>query len=426
MLKAWFGTQLWIRVLIALALGAVTGLIWGDGAAVLKPFGDFFINAIRMLIVPLVFSTLISGITHMDNPATLGRQGLKTMGLYFMTTAVAISLGIGAGLVLQPGAGVDIAICPDDPAEAARLLEANECFQAPDQPDMMTPAERIINLIPTNPVAALAEGNILQIITFAIILGVGIIIAGEPARPLKQGFDALAAAMFKVTNFVMELAPFGVFALIAWVAGTQDIELIFSLGKLALALYTACLLHILITHGILIRVFAQLPFARFLRGVLQAQAVAYSTASSSATLPVSLTAARQNLGVSNEVSGFVLPLGSTMNMDGTALYIGLAAVFAAQVFGVDLSLADYGTLVLTATLVSIGAAGVPSASLILMGIAFEPLGLPLATVGFIAGVDRILDMMRTLTNVTGDLAVATIVAKTEKELDEDIFRAKMQ
>jgi len=412
MFKAWFRIKLWARVLAALVLGAATGLIFGEQAGVLQPMGDIFINLIKMLIVPLILTTLVAGVASMGNPETMGRLGLKAFGLYLVTTAFAIMIGLGFGVLFKPGAGISI--------EGVQAREIGEGAEVKSLVD------RLVEMIPTNPVEALATANVLQVIIFALLVGVGIVLARDRGRPLKEFFDSAADVVLQITRIVMELAPFGVFALIAGVAGTYGVEVLESLAKLIIVVYAACLTHIVIVYWGLIRFVANLPVVRFLRGVVDAQAVAYSTASSSATLPVTITVARDNLGVDKSTSGFVLPLGATINMDGTALYLGILAVFAAQIFNVDLSFADYGAIVLTATLVSIGSAGIPSASLVLMGIVLSSVGFSAEQIGIVLGliwgVDRIMDMMRTLTNITGDVTVAVLVSKSEGALDEETFR----
>ena len=406
MLKAWFAIKLWKRILGALVLGIIVGLIWGEGAESIKWIGDAFVRLIRMLVVPLILTTLVAGVVAMGDPKRLGSIGIKAIALYMVTTAFAITIGLTLGALIQPGAGVDLT-----DATAQQLGEP------------MTLYDRFMGIIPTNPVAALASGNVLAIILFSILLGIGILMAGEKGRPLGGLFESAADVMIKITHIVMEVAPFGVFALIAWVAGTKGFQTLFSVFGLALALYGGCLLHMIIVHGGLIKFVLRLPALAFFRGALDAQMVAYS----SATLPVTISVARDNLGIGRPVTSSVLPLGATINMDGTALYIGIVALFAAQAFGIDLSLADYLLIALTTTLASVGAAGVPSASLFLLAGVLGVLGISDAQtaiiVGFVLPFDRVLDMMRTVTNVTGDLAVASAVAKTEGELDEASFRA---
>lgn len=427
----WFKIDLWKRVIAALVLGMALGLglRYGLGADAGGAFaerwvswaGDLFLRLIRMLIVPLIFFTLVSGIIAMGDPKRLGSLGVRTLATYFGTTAIAVTLGLIMATIFRPGAS----LTPDTFANAdtSRMQSVSEsAAQAGGIVD------RLLNIVPTNPVEALATGNILQIIFFAIMFGVGILMAGKIAQPVAKWFDGASEAMMKVTIIVMETAPIGVFALMTTVMATQGLGVLQSLGTLAIALYLACVIHIIVTYGgIIVKSVLGLPFIPFLRGITDAQAVAYSTASSSATLPVTITCAEENLGVDKAVAGSVLPLGATINMDGTAIYIGMVALFGAQAMGIDVSLTQYVLIAVMATLVSIGAAGIPSAGLFLSGLALAQVGIPeeqaFLIIGFILPFDRLLDMMRTLTNVTGDAAVATAVAKWEGELDEEVFRA---
>ena len=418
----WFGTKLWLRVLIALVLGVAFGLILampGVMGADAGPFlegsikwiGDLFIRLIRMLIVPLILFTLVSGVIAMGSPRKLGSLGLKTFALYLGTTFFANVIGLFFGSVLRPGAGVNFEGVEPVP-------------QSTEAPGVV---ERLIGIVPENPIAALADGNVLSIIFFALLVGAAILATKEEGKPLANVFDSGSAVFLKVTHWVMEIAPFGVFALVSHTAASQGLEALQAILVLIVAVYVGLLAHMVITYGFIVRFVLGLPLIRFFRGILDAQAVAYSTASSSATLPVTIANATDNLGVKKSVAGSVLPLGATINMDGTALYLGILALFTAQAFGYDLSMVHYVMIALTAAIVSIGAAGIPSASLFLLAIVLETFGVtPEHTaiiVGFILPVDRIMDMARTAVNVTGDAAVATAVAKWEGQLDEETFRS---
>jgi Na+/H+-dicarboxylate symporter len=403
------GVTLWVRVLTALVVGILFGLVFGDLVESTKWVGDLFVRLIRMLVVPLIFTTLVAGLLSMGDPKKLGSIGGKAMALYMMTTAIAICIGLFLGVLFQPGIGVELA-----------AVSTREIQPAADV------VERFLGIIPTNPVAALAEGDVLAIIVFALLFGTGIVMAGEKGRAVGDAISAAAEAMLKVAHIVMELAPYGVFALVAWVAGTLGTETIFKLLTLVVVVYIACILHAGLVYGGLIKVLLKLPAVRFFRGIIDAQAVAYSTASSSATLPVTITCVEENLGVKQSVASSVLPLGATINMDGTALYLGVVAVFSAQAFGIDLVAMDYVMIAVTVTLASIGTAGVPSASLFLLSTILPVIGISVEQtaliVGLILPIDRILDMARTAVNVSGDAAVAVVVAKLEGELDEDKFR----
>ncbi len=410
LVRRWFGIVLWKRILLALVLGAIAGLALGETAEQIKWIGDLFIRMIRMLIVPLVFVTLVSGVIAMKDPKRLGSIGSKAIALYLGTTFFAIAIGIVLALIFRPGVGIDLS-----GAEATSLDPAGSL------------SDRLLGIVPENPFAAFAEGNVLAVIFFAILVGTGLILAAEKAKPLSDLFDAGSETMLKVTAIVMEFAPFGVFALVAWVMGTVGPGTFFNVFLLAIAVYLGCFLHMLIVHGGIVKFLARLPVMPFFRGAREPQLVAYSTSSSSATLPATLSAAEHNLGIQPPVASSVLPLGATINMDGTALYVALISIFAAQAFGVPLDLFDYLLIGFTTTLVSIGTASVPSASLFLMAAVLEVIGMSAAqtaiVVGFILPFDRILDMMRTVANVTGDLAVATVVAVWEGEIDRDTYAA---
>ncbi|MBR9824942.1 MAG: dicarboxylate/amino acid:cation symporter [Alphaproteobacteria bacterium] len=417
----WFKIKLWQRVLVALLLGIVVGLTlsqtMGQAEATafidtwIRPVGLAFIQLIRMLIVPLIFTTLVAGVIAMGDPAKLGSLGIKTIGLYLATTFFANIIGLTFGTLFQPGAG-------------ASLADVEAVPVSTDPPDAV---ERILAIIPENPVAALADGNVLAIIFFSLLLGIAILSTGKAGKPVGDLFNSASEVVLKITHYVMEVAPFGVFALVSYTAASQGLDALASIFTLIIAVYLGLIAHAVITYGFLVRVVLNLPLVRFFRGLTDPIAVAYSTASSSATLPVTIAAASDNLGIKKSVSGSVLPLGATINMDGTALYLGILALFTAQAFGYDLTLMNYVMIAVTAAIVSIGAAGIPSASLFLLAIVLETFGVtPEHTaiiVGFILPVDRIMDMARTAVNVTGDAAVATAVAKWEGELDEATFKA---
>lgn len=416
----WFGIKLWKRVFLGLVLGVVFGLavmqVTGPEAgeallAKVRVVGDVFIRLIRMIVVPLVFFTLVAGIYAMGDPKKLGTIGLKAFALYLLTTFFANLIGLGMGTLFRPGEGVSLG-----GAEPRQLGEAQPI------------GERLMAIIPENPFMALAEGDILAVIFFALLLGVGLLMAREAGAAAGRFFEAVAEGILKMTHIIMELAPFGVFALIAYVAGTQGVATFTAILSLTLAVYLGCALHMFFVYGGLVRIVLGLPFVAYFRGILDPMMVAYSTSSSSATLPVTIRAATENLGIKKSVAGSVLPLGATINMDGTSLYLGIVALFTAQAFGYSLEPQHYFLIALTCALVSIGTAGVPSASLFLLAIVLEVFEVTpehtALVIGFIFPFDRLLDMMRTVTNVTGDTAVATAVAKWEGELDEDVFRAK--
>jgi Na+/H+-dicarboxylate symporter len=408
MLRRWFDFALWKRILLALALGVLVGSLWGEGAASIKWIGDLFVRLIGMVVVPLVFFTLVSGVISMGDPQKLGSLGIKTLALYMITTLLAICIGIALALLLQPGVGVDLST-----AVPGTLQET------------VPMSERLMSIVPRNPIASLAEGNILAVIFFALLLGVAGLVLGEQAKPVADLVDAASAIMLKITGWVMEVAPFGVFALIAWVSGTQGVLALLDVVRLAIAVFLGCILHTVIVYGTMMQFLLKLSPMNFFRGARDAMLVAFSTSSSSATMPVTLSVAERNLGIRPVVATTVIPLGATINMDGTALYVGIVSLFAAQAFGIPLAFADYLIVIGATTLVSVGTAAVPGASVFLMSVVMSAIGMSpeqiAVVVGFIIPFDRPLDMARTSVNVTGDLAVATVVANWENEFDREVF-----
>ncbi|WP_191601094.1 dicarboxylate/amino acid:cation symporter [Marinomonas algicola] len=401
----WSGLALWKKILIGMVLGVIVGSIMGPSAEILKPIGTLFINAIKMLIVPLVFCSLIVGITSMKDTSKMGRIGLKAIVLYLGTTAVAITIGLTLANIFLPGVGLNMTIT--DPNAVGK--EAPALVQT------------LLNMIPKNPINALASGNILQIIIFALGLGIALTLCGEKGEPAIKVFESLAEAMYKLTEIVMKLAPYGVFGLMAWVAGKYGMDILLPLIKVITAVYIGCLLHVLVFYTGMISVIGRLNPIIYLKGLINPAAVAFTTTSSSGTLPATIKASREEMGVSKGISSFVLPLGATINMDGTALYQGVCALFIAQAFGIDLEFSDYIVIILTSTLASVGTAGVPGAGLIMLSLVLTTVGLPLEGLAIVAGIDRILDMARTSVNVCGDLMVTVLVGKSENELDESIY-----
>ncbi|MEM6185236.1 dicarboxylate/amino acid:cation symporter [Shewanella vaxholmensis] len=406
----WMSVPLWLQILVGMVLGITVGVVLGEQATVLKPIGTLFVNIIKMLIVPLVFCSLIVGVTSMEDTAKMGRIGFKSFTFYLCTTAIAISIGLAVGYVIQPGAGLDLPL----PSGVSDVVK--------EVPSVM---QTLIDIVPTNPIAALANGQILQVIVFAVALGIALVLIGDHGKPAIKVFESLAEAMYKLTDMVMKLAPYGVFGLMAWVAGAYGIEMLLPLLKVIVAVYVGCIIHVLGFYSIVLSMFSKLNPLHFFKGISNAMAVAFTTSSSAGTLPASMKCASEYLGVNKKISSFVLPLGTTINMDGTALYQGVTALFVAQAFGIDLTWVDYLTIILTATLASIGTAGVPGAGLVMLTLVLSTVGLPLEGVALIAGIDRILDMARTVVNVSGDLVATTVIAKSEDELDMEHYNADM-
>ena len=415
--------QLWQKIVIGLVLGVAVGLSanlleleWLQTALDwIEPIGTLFIRLITMIVVPLVVSSLLVGTASLGDIRKLGRIGGKTVAYYMMTTAVAVTIGLVLANIVRPGSRID-------PATRDRLSAnfseqaAGAVQRAAEKPSV---TETLLGMVPTNPIGAAADSQLLPLIIFTIIFGAAIsLIAAERKRVLLTFFEAVNDAVMVVIDWVMKLAPYAVFALIAGVVANFGLDLLRSLLIYALTVVTGLLLHVFGVYSLLIRFLAKLSPREFFRRIAKVQLVAFSTSSSNATLPVTMETAEEHLGISKEVSSFVLPLGATVNMDGTALYQAIAVMFIAQIYGVDLDLIAQLTIVLTATLASIGTAGVPSAGIIMLILVLQSVGMGAQTqagIALILGVDRILDMLRTAVNVSGDLTAASFVARSEGE-----------
>jgi len=387
------------QLIAAFILAIVIGAIFGEKAQVVQPLGDLFLRLIKFIIAPLVLATLVVGVASTSDVRKLGRLGGKTVAFYLITSMLAITLGIIAGKIFSPGSGIDVSL------EGKETPEPNETEGV---------VQTILNIVPTNPFEALSSGNILQIIFFALAIGIAITLVGEKAKPVQQFFDGFAEVMYKITGMVMAIVPIGVFGLLAPVVGEYGVDVLLPLIKLILAMLVGCIIQLFVVYALIIKSLGKMGPIQFFKGIFPATAVAFSTSSSSGTLPVTIKSAQENLGVSKETSTFVLPLGATINMDGTALYVGLCSMFVAQYFGMDLSFSQMATVVLIGTLASIGTAGVPGAGLIMLTMALSAVNLPLAGIALVGGIDRILDMMRTAVNVTGDAAASVVVDASEK------------
>ncbi|MSP33367.1 MAG: dicarboxylate/amino acid:cation symporter [Rickettsiales bacterium] len=403
--------KLWQQVLIGLLLGVFAGLILEEKAAVLKIFGTIFISIVKMVIMPLIFFTILSGITSMQGEGNLARVGIKGFLGYIITSIFAVIIGLTSGIIFKPGVGIDLNGMTE---EAATTKTA---------PAITSFSDFLLGLIPTNPINAMASDNLLQIIIFSIFAGITINMVGEKAKILRDFIGAASQVTFKMIDLIIKLAPLGVFGFISWVVGTQGLEILKALATLVLALVSACALQYVI-FGLLILIFARMSPLPFYRKILFTQSIAFATSSSKATLSTAITQLQEKMGVSKVNSNFLMPLGVCVNMDGTAIYLGICALFFSQAYGIDLTTGNYLMLVLTCTLGSIGAAGIPSGSIIFMGMVLNSVGLPIEGIGFILGVDRILDMVRTTINITGDTAITLIVDKSEGMLDEKVYNSK--
>ncbi|MCW7753260.1 dicarboxylate/amino acid:cation symporter [Desulfobotulus sp. H1] len=388
---------------IGFAAGILLGFIFQMGGwdiAWVKPFGDIFIRLIRMIVVPLVFISLVAGAASMGDLSKLGRVSVKTIIYYVGTTAIAVFIGLIIANVFQPGAGLTLSL---------EGLKARE----------VTPPgtlETFLNIVPLNPVQALAEGKLLQIIFFAIFFGFALSSLGETGKPLLKIFEVGNEVMIRITAAVMHYAPYGVCALIAYTVGNSGIEVLLPLMKLIVLMYVAALIHVCVVYLPLLKGAGKFPLVTFFKVMSQPLLIAFSTCSSAAALPANM-AATEKLGVPRQISSFTIPLGTTINMDGAAIYLGLAAVFVAQIYGIELSFASQLSILLIAILASIGSVGVPSAALVVMTMVFTQVQLPMEGIALVAGVDRILDMARTTLNVMGDATGAVVVSRLEGDLD---------
>lgn len=397
------------QILIAFVIAIILGFIFGESIKVVEPLGDLFLRLIKFIIAPLVLSTLIVGVASIGDPKSLGRIGLKTVIYYMATTAVAIAIGLAVAYVISPGKGLSIDMSTTEEVDVEESEGVVDTF---------------LNIVPENPFEALAEGEILQIIFLAIFVGLAITLIGEKGEPLKRFFDSLAEVMFWITDIIMRFAPIGVLGLIAPIIGEYGASVLLPLLKIILAVAIACVIHAVLVYSGSVKAFAKMNPLVFFKGIAPAAAVAFSTASSAGTLPVTIKNTQENLGVSNKISSFVLPLGATINMDGTAIYQGAAVVFIAQFYDLELSLTALLTVILTTVLASIGTAGVPGAGMIMLAMVLASINLPLEGIALIAGIDRILDMFRTTVNIVGDSACAVSVAGSEKEIDRTAFEKK--
>ena len=396
-----------IKILLALILSVVIGLIAGPDALPfidwwIAPIGTIFINLIKMIIVPIVFFSLVVGMTSLGDISKLGRIGMKTIILYLLTTAIATVIGFGVAGPVHPGLGL--------------TLTATEAVNVKEAPSIM---QVFVAMVPTNPVASMAKAEILPLIIFALFGGIGILkVGGERSQLLIKVFDACAEVSYKIIGMVMSVAPIGVFALLLPVVAKNGPSVLLPLLSVIICVAVGCVIHAIVVYSTLARVWGGHSPLQFFRAMSEAMLIAFTTCSSAASLPINMKNCQEKLGVRRDVSSFVLPLGATINMDGTALYMGVCALFIANVYGIDLTLGQMGMIVLTGTLASIGTAGVPGAGLIMLAMVIQSVGLPMEGLALVAGIDRILDMFRTCLNITGDAAVTIVVDQEEKKAAE--------
>jgi len=403
------------KIFIAMILGAIAGFIlnlsgnpeWAqfwlvDG--VFAVVGQVFISLLKMLVVPLVFVSLVCGASSLSDPKMLGRVGGKTIILYLFTTAIAVSLALGAAIIFKPGVG----------AEAVASVTTNIAAPTPF-------TEVLIDMVPTNPIASMAQGEMLPIIFFAVLLGISITLTKTTGTRVANWFNDMNTVIMKLVQIVMEFAPYGVFALIAILAATSSADDFVALGRYVILVFAVLFIHALIVYPAILSIIGRLNPIIFLKKLKAAMLFAFTTASSNATIPVTLETVEKKIGASNKVASFTVPLGATINMDGTAIMQGIATGFIAQFYGIDLSFSQYLMVIVMVILASIGTAGVPGVGLVVLAGVLDQVGLPPEGIALILGVDRLLDMTRTVVNITGDSMVTTLVAKSENELDMDIY-----
>ncbi|MDA0824432.1 MAG: dicarboxylate/amino acid:cation symporter [Proteobacteria bacterium] len=405
------------KIMIAMMLGALVGIAingWFKDIDTVDRFltngvfyvlGAIFIASLKMLVVPLVFVSLVGGVTSLGSLSALGRMSVKAIALYLMTTMIAVSIALSLAVSIGPGAGFDAGT-------------QSVTYVGKEAPPF---AEVLIDMVPSNPIQAMASGNMLQIILFALLFGIAITMAGERGMHVLNLFRDLDVVIMKMVEIIMRFAPYGVFALIARTFASQGLELILPLLSYFLTLSAALGIHAFIVYPVILKSLANLNPLVFLRKMRDPATFAFSTASSAATIPISLRTTEAKMGVDNAVASFTIPLGATINMDGTAIMQGVATVFIANVYHYNLGLTDYLLVVVTATLASIGTAAVPGVGLIMLTMVLNQVGLPVEGIALIIGVDRILDMMRTACNVTGDCAMTCVIAKSEGALDLATF-----
>ncbi|MEW5820905.1 MAG: dicarboxylate/amino acid:cation symporter [Cyanobacteriota bacterium] len=428
MFRWWTKLEVYYQIFIMLFAGAVAGVglnlltnnfhvVDPDTSAlilsIVKPFGDVFIRMIQMVVIPLVFASLVLGVASLGDPRKLGRIGSKTIAYFLITTGLAVSIGLTFANLVQPGAGFSSEL-------KEQLIESNKdavsTKQEMKESSKQSFGDIIVNIVPKNPIKDMAEGNMLPVIFFALMIGICLsFIDADKSAHLLKVFDGVNDIMIVIVNIAMKFAPYGVFSLIMVVTCSFGVDVFIALIKYSLVVLIGLTVHAVFTYGLVIKL-SGLGFRNYFVGIKDAILVGFSTSSSSATLPVSMKNATENLYVKEDIVSFVLPLGATINMNGTALYQGVAAVFIAQVFGIHLNLEQQLIVVLTATLAAIGAAGVPSAGIVTLLTVLQGIGVPAAGVALIMGVDRLLDMFRTAVNIMGEISAALFVGRTEGQM----------
>ena len=384
-----------VKIFISLILSVIVGLILGEEnlpwlKAYLAPFGTMFINLIKMIIVPVVLASLVCGVASLGDTKKLGRIGIKVILLYLVTTAVALIIALGLASVLQPGLGMDLV------AEKAPDIKEAPCFM-----------DVLVGMIPSNPIMTMAKADMLPLIVFALAIGIGITAVGKKGQPLLTFFDSLAEVSYKLISMIMNLAPYGVFALLVPVVAANGPKVLLPLLSVIVTVYIGCIIHALVVYSSIVSTLGKMSPLKFFKGMTETMLLGFTT-------PVNMKNCTENLGANKSIASFVLPLGATINMDGTAIYQGVCAIFIANVYGIDLTAGQMLMIVLTGTLASVGTAGVPGAGVIMLALVLQTVGLPMEGLALVAGIDRVLDMIRTCLNITGDAAVTIAVSQTER------------
>ena len=399
--------KIYNRIFIGLALGILSGLIFGEQIQIFLPVGKAFIKLIKMIVIPLVFSSLLVGTASMNNIKKLGNIGARTFVFYIVSTALAITLGLLIANMIRPGSDIPVEVQTELRYDYEQ--EADEkVTRAVERPSTI---DLLLDIIPENPAQSMADGKMLQIIFFALMSGVAVTyLSGEKKKIILTFFEGITDITIKIVEVIMKLAPYGVFALVASVIGAYGTTIILTLLSYFVTTLLALLVHVFIFNSAVIKIFTNLRLSEFWRGIYPALLVAFSTSSSSATIPVSIECAEKNLNARSEVASFVLPLGATINMDGTAIFQGVSAIFIANIYGIELTLVDQFTIIFTATLASIGTAGAPQVGIIMLTLVLQSIGIPLEGIALILGVERFLDMARTTVNVTSDLSCTSLIS----------------
>jgi Na+/H+-dicarboxylate symporter len=402
--------KLHTKIFIGLILGVAVGLIFGEKARIIEPVGTIFLRLITMIVVPLVLVSLMLGTASLGDIRKLGRIGIKTILYFTITTMIAISIGLVLANLVNPGYGLNEQV----KEELYKNYESKAQIGIQRMAEKPSALDVLVNIVPTNPIKSLVEGNMLQVIFLALLFGIILtLIKKEKSETLIKFLEGLNDAIIQVVHIAMRLAPYGVLALIAAVIGQYGVHILVTLLKYSLVVVGGLVIYTFSVNSLTVGFLGRMNPIRFYKGVKEAMIIAFSTSSSNAALPVSLECV-EYIGVSREYSSFVIPLGATINMDGTALYQGVAAVFIAQIYGVPLGIMDQLTIVFMATLASVGAAGVPAAGIITLAMVLKQIGVPLEGIALILGVDRFLDMCRTTTNIVGDMACSVVIKETEQ------------